>query len=59
MRGLSLTYGALDFIVTPDGEHVFLEINPSGQWGWIEEATGLAITNTIVDLLVEGKDGHM
>lgn len=59
MRGLSLTYGALDFMVTPAGEYVLLEINPSGQWGWIEEATGLEITSAIVDLLVEGEDRHV
>jgi D-alanine-D-alanine ligase-like ATP-grasp enzyme len=24
-------YGAIDLILTPDGRHVFLEINPNGQ----------------------------
>ncbi|MGQ0778725.1 MAG: hypothetical protein ACT4NY_30645 [Pseudonocardiales bacterium] len=28
-------YGALDFIVTPSGEWIFLELNPNGQWAWI------------------------
>jgi len=46
-----LLYGSLDFIVTPEGEHVFLELNPSGQWGWIERALQIPITNTILDTL--------
>jgi glutathione synthase/RimK-type ligase-like ATP-grasp enzyme len=53
-RALSLSFAALDFIVTPNGEHVFLEINPSGQWGWLEQATGLPITDAMVDRLVAG-----
>jgi hypothetical protein len=40
-----------DFAVTPDGDWVFLELNPNGQWGWIEDHTGLAITSAMADLL--------
>lgn len=53
-RVFSLSFAALDFIVTPGGEHVFLEVNPSGQWGWLEQATGLPITDTMVDRLMAG-----
>jgi glutathione synthase/RimK-type ligase-like ATP-grasp enzyme len=51
-----LTYGAFDFVRQPGGRYVFLEVNPSGQWGWIEHATGQRITEAIVDVLV-GHDG--
>jgi glutathione synthase/RimK-type ligase-like ATP-grasp enzyme len=54
-RAFSLSFAALDFIVTPEGEHVFLEINPSGQWGWLEQATGLPISDAIVDRLIAGE----
>lgn len=50
---LGLPYGAFDFVVTPDGQWRFLEINPSGQYGFIEQATGLPITAAICDY-VEG-----
>jgi hypothetical protein len=30
---------------------VFLEINTNGQWGWIEEHTGLPLTSAMADLL--------
>ncbi len=51
---LGLTYGAIDLILTPDGRHVFLEINPNGQFLWIENATGLPIGAAIGDLLMSG-----
>lgn len=54
MADLHLTYAALDFVVTPDGRWVFLELNPNGQWGWIQLATGLPIAAAIADQL--GKD---
>jgi glutathione synthase/RimK-type ligase-like ATP-grasp enzyme len=43
VRHLGLSFGAIDLIVTPADEVVFLEINPNGQWGWIEELTGMPI----------------
>jgi hypothetical protein len=41
----------LDFIVTPEGQHVFLEVNPAGQYMWVESKTGLPITAALVDAL--------
>lgn len=37
MQKMGLIFGAFDFIVTPDGEYIFLEINEQGQFLWIEE----------------------
>jgi ATP-grasp ribosomal peptide maturase len=51
LNRLGLPFGAFDFVVTPEGEWVFLEVNPNGQWGWIEDHTGLPITSAMVDLL--------
>lgn len=57
VRSLRLTFGAIDMVLTPSGEYVFLEINPNGQWGWIEDLTGLPIADAIVDLLLAGPAG--
>jgi len=35
MDYFSLNYGAIDIILTPDGQHVFLELNPSGEFFWL------------------------
>jgi len=52
MKALHLNYGALDFILEPNGEYCFLEINPNGQWGWIEKRLNLPISDAIIDLLL-------
>jgi glutathione synthase/RimK-type ligase-like ATP-grasp enzyme len=54
MSRLGLAYGAFDFIVSPEGEYVFLEVNPHGQWAWVEEFTGLPLAEALVDLLETG-----
>ncbi len=51
MKELRLVFGAIDMVVTPDNEFVFLEVNPSGQWGWIEKLTGLPISKAIAETL--------
>lgn len=48
---LGLNFGCFDFIVTPSGKFVFLECNPNGQWLWVEDATGLKISEAIADFL--------
>jgi hypothetical protein len=51
LRRLGLRYGAIDMIRTPDNRYVFLEINPNGQYLWIEDHTGLPITDALCNLL--------
>ncbi len=48
-----LNYGAIDIIVTPDGRHVFLEINPVGEFFWLERCPGLPIADAIADVLLD------
>ena len=52
MRRLGLVYGAIDMRLTPDGEYIFLEINPAGQWLFIEAMTQQTITQDLAKLLV-------
>ncbi|WP_238653548.1 MvdC/MvdD family ATP grasp protein [Paenibacillus piscarius] len=52
MSTLELEYGAMDFIVTPENEWYFLEINCMGQWLWIEDLTGLSISTSIANWLI-------
>jgi len=40
MQVFGLIYGAFDSIVTPDGRHIFLEVNPAGQYMWVEAKNG-------------------
>lgn len=50
-RRLGLMYGAID-IVRWEGRYVFLEINPNGEWSWIQAETGLDIAGAIADALI-------
>ncbi|MCU0659806.1 MAG: MvdC family ATP-grasp ribosomal peptide maturase [Polyangiaceae bacterium] len=56
MRRLGLTQGALDLIETPEGELVFLEVNPLGEWGMLERDLGLPIGQAIADALLRRID---
>ncbi|HVF68520.1 MAG TPA: hypothetical protein VM914_12700 [Pyrinomonadaceae bacterium] len=52
MSRLGLDYGAIDLIETPDGRHVFLEVNPGGEWGMLEHDLGLPISEAIAEALL-------
>ena len=45
-------FGAFDFIVTPELKWIFLEINPNGQWLWLEQSLKLDISQKIVEYLI-------
>lgn len=53
-----LNYAACDFILTPDGRHVFLEINAVGEFFWLEMTPGLPISEAIADLLAGRASRH-
>jgi len=53
LRRLGLVFGCIDLIVTPEGEHVFLEINQMGQFLWVEQACPeLPMLQTFCDFLL-------
>ncbi|NJM67726.1 MAG: MvdD family ATP-grasp ribosomal peptide maturase [Acaryochloris sp. RU_4_1] len=54
MTNLGLNYGAIDIILTPDNRYVFLEINPVGEFFWLERCPGLPISQEIANLLLRG-----
>ena len=50
MESLSLKYGRLDFIIG-DGEPQFLEVNPEGQFGWLDDEN-LTLHEEVVDAIL-------
>lgn len=52
MAYFGLNYGAIDIILTPDNRHVFLEVNPVGEFFWLENTPGLPISNAIAQTLL-------
>lgn len=51
---LGLEFGAFDFAVDKSGICYFLEVNPNGQWYWLEDLTGVLISDAIVAILAKG-----
>ena len=52
---LNLNYSAIDMVLDENNNYIFLEINPNGQWAWIENRLQFPISKRIVDLLMEGE----
>ncbi len=51
VQRLGLTFGAVDLVIDEKGEWYFLEINPTGQWAWLEDKLGFDISGSIADWL--------
>ena len=51
---LGLIYGAFDFVRTPKGDLVFLEVNPTGEWAWLEDRLGFPMRDAFIQLFYGG-----
>lgn len=52
VENYGLAFGAIDMIVTPEGKYVFLELNPNGQWAWIEQiCPEIRIREALIELM--------
>jgi glutathione synthase/RimK-type ligase-like ATP-grasp enzyme len=54
VKGMNLMYGAIDLVIDTSGKIWFLEINPNGQWAFVEDDTGQPMGQALADLL-EGR----
>lgn len=57
MDHFGLKYGAVDFRVTPDGEHVFFEVNPAGEYLFAADRTGQPVPQAIAAALERHASG--
>jgi len=55
VRRLGLQYGAIDLVIGKDSKIWFLENNPNGQWGFVEQMTGQPIGKAVAELLSAGQ----
>lgn len=58
MQSLGLEYGAIDMRLTPDGQYVFFEVNPAGQFLYIERSSRQPITAALAAHLLRGKQSR-
>jgi len=52
---LGLNYGGIDILLTPDQQYKFLEINPCGEFYWMDLYTKLGICDAIAKTLINRK----
>jgi glutathione synthase/RimK-type ligase-like ATP-grasp enzyme len=55
VKSLGLVHAEIDMCVTKDGKYIFFEINPNGQWLWLELQTGIKISDAFVNALIDKK----
>lgn len=53
MSKLSLNTGSLDFVVDMEGDYIFLEVNPSGQFGWLSHYCNYYLEEKIVNYIIK------
>lgn len=53
MESLGLATGSLDLVRTPDGRHVFLEVNPAGQFGMVSNPCNYRLEKRVAEYLIE------
>jgi glutathione synthase/RimK-type ligase-like ATP-grasp enzyme len=53
LQSLDLLYGAFDFIRTPDNEWYFLEVNPAGEWAWLEQELHLPMSQAFIEIFYD------
>jgi glutathione synthase/RimK-type ligase-like ATP-grasp enzyme len=51
---LGLVFGCFDFIVTPDGRYIFLEVNEMGQFLFVEHYTKIPLLDAFSEFLIQG-----
>jgi glutathione synthase/RimK-type ligase-like ATP-grasp enzyme len=50
VKSLGLAFGGIDLIES-NGEYFFIEVNPTGEWAWLVDNSGLKIYQGICDYL--------
>jgi len=47
-----LQFSSMDIIVTQNGGYYFLDLNPNGQWAWLDSMLHLGVSSTLANMLV-------
>lgn len=53
MKKLNISFGGIDLMLRSN-DYYFVEVNPTGEWGWIEASVQYDIHGAIVDWMVNG-----
>ncbi|MGX5817038.1 MvdC/MvdD family ATP grasp protein [Chitinophaga lutea] len=56
MDAYGLNYGAIDLILTPEGQYYFLEVNAAGEFFWLDKLSRGAISRQLAAVLLGQTD---
>ena len=48
MKNYNLRFSAIDMAVTDRGEWYYFEVNPNGQWAWLDQSAGTKISESFI-----------
>ena len=54
VKSYGLSFAAIDMALDKSGNYMFFELNPNGEWGWLERETDLDISTAVADTLMNG-----
>jgi glutathione synthase/RimK-type ligase-like ATP-grasp enzyme len=57
LKTMGLNFGAFDLIVDETGTYYFIEVNPNGQYYWMEILVGAPLTEAMVSLIIRLSEG--
>lgn len=49
---LGLRFSCIDLLLDRKNKYCFLEVNPNGNWAWLESKLGIPLRDAIIDLLL-------
>ncbi|MCD7930751.1 MAG: hypothetical protein LUH15_04940 [Tannerellaceae bacterium] len=52
LEELNLNFGAIDLVLV-DNRYYFIEINPTGEWSWLQQSTGYKFDALITKYLTK------
>ncbi len=55
LNHFNLPFSSMDFLVDQDGKEFFVDLNPNGQWLWLEFLTGVVMSDMFIEMLRSGK----
>ncbi len=55
LNHFNLPFSSMDFLVNQDGKEFFIDLNPNGQWLWLEFSTGVNMSDPFIEMLVSGR----
>jgi hypothetical protein len=58
IRNLGLAFGTIDLILAPTKRHVFLEVNPSGQFLFLDAEAGVPLLDALSQMLLQGRKDY-